>query len=498
MRWPSVTAAAVVVVAMAMSAPGAARAQPEPPPPAGEIEVLERAPAAFGPKIEIERIDVVGNDYTDGELIRGRLQVAPGDVLRVGDPRLRDARFHVLSLGFFRDVEVTLGKGSRRGRVILRVAVVEQGTFVLRNLFLGTSEATPWWAGIDLAERNVFGSGLQVAGTVAITAGSRVAPADVSLEEAGRQYAAALSVSDPSVYGSRFGIGGDLLWVESDEPFRVSGSFDDDSPEGFRNFRIRRIGGRARTSWELTPLSRLAMAYRFEVVDSEPPASPTRAGSDGVPAAVDLDILDGRSRVGTLAVRYERDTRPDPLLPNSGDRIELSLEVGGSLFASSYDFVTATARYRRWFSVAGPAHVLSFAAAGGVILGDAPRFDLFYVGDLNRLLRPRIAGLIVSTRPSPNVFGAAADEALVGELAGRAEVEYAYRLFRRSGLIFGGDVFISAGVFGLASRDQARVRDEGLLESLPVDLTFDAGLRLDTEIGIFELSVGNAVGRIQP
>ena len=41
---------------------------------------------------------------------------------------------------------------------------------------------------------------------------------------------------------------------------------------------------------------------------------------------------------------------------------------------------------------------------------------------------------------------------------------------------------------GLVERD--------LSESIPVDLTLDAGLRLDTRVGVFHLSLGNVMGRI--
>ncbi len=52
------------------------------------------------------------------------------------------------------------------------------------------------------------------------------------------------------------------------------------------------------------------------------------------------------------------------------------------------------------------------------------------------------------------------------------------------------------GFILLTSADELRIRDRSLAESIPVDLTLDAGLRLDTRIGIFRFSIGNALGRI--
>ena len=50
-----------------------------------------------------------------------------------------------------------------------------------------------------------------------------------------------------------------------------------------------------------------------------------------------------------------------------------------------------------------------------------------------------------------------------------------------------GDLFIRVGAYALGSR---------VPFSAPVDLTFNLGLRLDTFIGVFELSLGNALGRL--
>ena len=40
------------------------------------------------------------------------------------------------------------------------------------------------------------------------------------------------------------------------------------------------------------------------------------------------------------------------------------------------------------------------------------------------------------------------------------------------------------------------MRDADLGSAMPIDLTADLGLRLDTYIGIFTLSIANGLGRI--
>jgi hypothetical protein len=48
----------------------------------------------------------------------------------------------------------------------------------------------------------------------------------------------------------------------------------------------------------------------------------------------------------------------------------------------------------------------------------------------------------------------------------------------------------------VSNLDYLRVRDVSPGQAIPADLTADVGLRLDTYVGIFTLSIANALGRI--
>ncbi len=81
--------------------------------------------------------------------------------------------------------------------------------------------------------------------------------------------------------------------------------------------------------------------------------------------------------------------------------------------------------------------------------------------------------------------------------AARALVEYAVPLWRRRGFIYRGDAFAAFGAFALAGLDDLRTRDGPALQSVPLDLTADLGVKLDTYIGIFTVSIANGLGRIR-
>jgi outer membrane protein assembly factor BamA len=429
---------------------------------------------SFGPLVTIERIVILGNSRTSEKLIRRALLVEEGEQLRAGDPRFRVSRFRVLALGYFVDAELRLAKGSTRGTIVLTVEVYERGTFTINRIYLGASEATPIWAGLDLGDASLFGTGVGV--------GAAFVWADrAEIEGAREQTAIRLRVSDPSPFGLPMGVHATGIWSRASEPYRVMGPADDGSPELFRSVDVDRAGGVIGVQFDLSRLSSLILDARYERIEA------SLAGS-GIETDDLDDLIQGTSHLTTIAIGFERDTRPDPILPYAGDRV-LVVGESGKFLPGDWEHVRLRASYQRWFPVKGQRHVVSLHVTGGVILGDAPRFDRFYLGDFDPLLSPRALDLVTSTRPPPDFLGTGAPDELVGDIVGAGGFEYSYRLFRGTNKIYGGDLFAGVGLVSLRPMDGDR-------QGLALDLTFNAGLRLDTEVGVFELSLGNALGRI--
>jgi outer membrane protein assembly factor BamA len=420
----------------------------------GPARAVEDDPT-FGPIIEIERIDIVGAT-TNVDIIRREILVKPGERLRSGDPRFNRSRFRVLALGYFSDVKLRVDKGSQPGAVVLVVEVVERGTFTLNRIFLGTSDETSVWAGLDLGDTNVFGSGVGVA-----VGGVWAHEPDIP---GGRtQGSLRLRLADERVLGSDWGIHGTGIYTVASEAIPGADG-------AFSALNYKRAGGTVGATWDFASLMRVSADVRVESI------SAPDAVADG------LRMRPGRSLVSTVTFGFERDTRPDPILPYRGRRIAFSLEAG----FGDYEFAKGQASYGVWTTLA-ERHVLGLRLSGGLILGASPRFDQFYVGDVNPLLPPRPLDLLVSTRPSFDLLGTGADQVLSGDVYAGASVEYAFQLFRGPRTVYGGDLFVSVGAYALGSRAPF---------SAPVDLTFNLGLRLDTFIGVFELSLGNALGRL--
>lgn len=446
----------------------------------------------FGPVILIESIEITGNTVTQTEIIRRALPIAPGDILHASDKRLRDARFKVLALGFFRDVTLAMKKGSEHGQVVIEIHVVERGTFVLNRLWFGTNSLSPYWLGADIGERNLLGLGISIGGGV-------VYASHGDIDGARDQWAGELRLADGALRGTRWGATGSLTLVNGSEVYRVAGDDSDSSSSNFKAFPYRRFGGRTGLTYDVSALSRISAGLRVEEISTNLPVAPTQILANGQVASVDLHLDPGESRVVTAGFGFDRDSRPDPILPHSGGRITANAEVGSSAIGGDYNFADLFGRYEHWWPLHEERQTIGIRIAGGVVIGDAPRFDLIHISDVDHMLTPRAFGLVLSDAAPIDFLGTRDTKPSYGEVGGSAVVEYAARLFRGSGKnrVYGGDLFFAAGLWGLAETDDLEFRDTGIWKSLPIDLYADAGVRIDTDIGVFELTISNALGRLR-
>ena len=435
-----------LVLALVLFSALASAAAEEPPP-----ETPELGETDFGPLVEIEKIVVVGNDTTNEKLILRALLVAPGDQLRSGDPRFRASRFRVLALGFFRDVQLKLDKGSRRGAVVLTVRVVERETLVLNRFDLGTSDETKLWLGIDIGATNLFGSGIAVS-AAAVYATAPQLPGGTP------QLGLRLRVADQGIGGTPLGAHATALYDDASEAV------------GPGALGYRRFGGSGGLSWDLSARTYLSADVRVEAVHvkSVPPPS----------------LQPGDSKLVTFALGLDYDTRSDPILPADGQRLVAVVQAGGEGTGSDYDEVKLHLRWEGWKEVER-RHVVSLHLDFGLIAGGAPLFDRFYIGDINPLLPDRKLDLVVSTRPTFDLLGRNAGIVRYGDVEVQSAFEYAYQLFRGKKTIYGGDLFFGVGLFAIGARDDLRP-----------DMWLNGGLRLDTAIGVIELSVANFAGRL--
>ena len=440
----------------------------------------------FGPRYVIEAVRVAGNRKTQTSLIVGELAVlglAPGVSLDASDSRVEAARYRLLSLGYFLDVQLSVARGSKRGSVVLLVSVEERGTLVINELFPATSEATLFWGGADVSEMNFLGRGINLGAGFVVSTKPLVPEAHAGL-------GLRLHVGVPPLGGPN-GVGLSVtgLYNDGSEFYRTSGPDSDADPGRFIATRVRRIGG-VLTAGKMFPHNLHATAaFREEEISATlpPPALQSQTLPDGTSVPIDFMIQDGASRVGTIAASLDYDTRSDPVLPRSGMRLALSVEVGTSLLGSSYSYVKTVLDGSLYLKMPH-GHALGFHLFGGAIEGQAPYFDRFFIGDLDLLLPRRALGINFSTQPASSFLGSSIAGQRYDNYAGRLLIEYAVPVWRHRGWVYAGDAFVAFGLLGMAS-------DEDMLTSPPICLTGDLGLRLDTYVGVFTVSIANVLSR---
>ena len=107
-------------------------------------------------------------------------------------------------------------------------------------------------------------------------------------------------------------------------------------------------------------------------------------------------------------------------------------------------------------------------------------------------------GLNFDRRPSPNLLGTSIEEVRYGQYAAKIKGEYRVPLYRGHHSIYGIDLYGAAGIFGLAHRRDLvnPPRNYSGLAQVPIDLTADIGVRMDTTVGGLAVSFSNVLGFI--
>jgi len=513
-----------------LSAPGAAGkpAAPEPAsvveePDSAEIEAEDDAapiesveppePAAgeaagsidAGPiRYRLERVRVRGNRMRS-TVIKNFVTLKTGALFDVADPAIEEIRWRLLGTGWFNEVKLSLVRGSQRGWVVLVIDVRERNTLIVDQFAMGLARAVTSsvstrdtlrpYVGLGLAETNAFGLGVSLSGTVVLTP---------------QQYGLNLGYFDPRFTKSGFSLSGRFFHNYAREFFgryplvavgNCPATHDDEDgcdPDVQARRAVviyRRTGLGIGTGHEIASRLRYTLDWLGEYVDvlSMPLAASTQRGSEVVP--IDFRIANGSSIVSSLRFGLIYDSRDHPALPTRGDYYSFSARLASRMLGSDYDFMRFELGLRHWTQLPWH-HVLNFGFYLGSVFGNAPFFYNFYAADLSDLLPGRLLELNLDRRRTLNLLGTSIVEMDMEDLASRLDFQYLLPLRRGHGFLRGLDAYIGGGVFLLARREDLRIGIPGYhgLSRLPIDLTFDLGVRADTEIGLIKLGFSSLIG----
>jgi len=286
-----------------------------------------------GPRVYIDRIDIVGNTQTLDYVIRREMSLSEGDAYnRV---LVDQSKNKIKSLGFFKDVDVTTQPGSQPDRTNLLVKVTEQPTGEL-SASAGYSSVDQLVVDLGFNQSNFRGRGQDVRARVEI--GSISQNIDFSFTE-------------PRFLGRNLGAGFDLYATRYD--FTQYASYASAS-----------VGGSVHIAFPLTVNSTMSLRYTLREDDTIVAANLCVPGAE----QVSVVLCDERGSYITSAVGYSvrLDRRNDPQLPTRGYYIDLSQDVAG---------LGGTVHYVRtefdggWYHGFSKDFVLSLTTTGGFING---------------------------------------------------------------------------------------------------------------------------------
>jgi outer membrane protein insertion porin family len=242
-----------------------------------------------GPRVYVERIDIVGNTRTKDKVIRREFQLAEGDAYNAD--AIRRTKTRLTDLGYFQNVDIQTSPGSAPDKAIVTTTVAEKST---GELTFGGGYSTDAGALLDigLSERNIVGTG------IAASINGTLAQKRSSIQG---------SITDPYFLDRNLVAGLDVFFIQTNylgtEPY-------DERRQGFSPRIGYAFNDHLRQVWSYSLVNRTV----FDVSDYASPFITNEAGTT---------LLSQLSQVLTLDYR---DSRVDP---HKGYIVEAGADFAG-------------------------------------------------------------------------------------------------------------------------------------------------------------------------
>ena len=395
-----------------------------------------------GPRVYIERIDIVGNTTTLDYVIRREMELVEGDafnriLLDRSKNRVRSLRFFEAKDG----VEITEVQGSKPDRAIVQVKVVEQPTGEL-SFSAGFSSADQFLVDLSISQRNLRGRGQQLKFLIRGSANRQ----EIDLR-----------FTEPRFLNRNL--------AGSVQVFDVTNDYLDES-----GFRSQRTGGLVSLGFPVTEYTALQARYALRVEEVTVPGidcDDAAAAFSPQTASLCSQSQEGGRLTSSLGYTFSWDRRNDPIEPTRGFDMRVSQDFAGVGGDAKYlkTELTANTYYGIFKNV-----IASGKFSGGYIQGfgnDPVQInDRFFKGSNsfrgfdNSGLGPRV---IVQDDDTGEVL--TRGNAMGGNLyaIGAAEVSFPLGLPEQYGIL--GSLFFEAGTVGLLD-EQFVISDTALYDGI--------------------------------
>jgi outer membrane protein insertion porin family len=296
-----------------------------------------------GPRVYIERIDIIGNTRTLDHVIRRELRLFEGDAYNRA--LVERGRRRLTALDYFERIDFREEEGSAPDKVRLIVEVVEKSTGSL-TFSVGYSSVETVVGSVGVSERNLFGRGWQ---------------AKLNTTLSFKKQQVDFSFTEPYFMGMPIAAGIDVFATKTDN-------------QNASSYSSEQIGGALRVGFRLDEYSSVNLKYLLAWRD----VSAVNVATSS-PAVIEED---GSTLKSALGATYTYDDLDNPQRPTSGLRAQLETEVAGLGGDTYYGSVEG---HLWWFyPFFDEKVVLKLEANAGHIEGfngkDVPLQDRFFKG----------------------------------------------------------------------------------------------------------------------
>ena len=400
-----------------------------------------------GPRVYIERLDIVGNTRTKDKVIRREFRLAEGDAFNAAT--VRRSRQRLQDMGYFNSVVVQPSQGSAADRAIVTATVDEKAT---GELTLGGGYSTDAGALLQagLRERNLVGTGID--GSINGILAQKRSQID-------------LSVTDPYFLDRNLVAGFDLFHVRNNN-------------QDIAAYNERRTGGALRLGYEFN--EHLRQAWTYTIVDRNVYNVQTGA-SIYITNQAGSSLL---SQIGQTVTLDYRDSRTEP---KDGFILRLGTDLAGLGGTARYFRTKVDGTYYVPLEnyLGDPEWVIALTAGAGYLsqLGKEEKIiDRFFLGGDN--LRGFQSG-----GAGPHAVGGSSIDSIGGRLIYTQSSELRFPLPISADLGLTGRTFVDIGSLSQVTRIPGVVTTD---DSSP-RVGAGVGVSWKTPFGLINIDLAQAV-----
>jgi outer membrane protein insertion porin family len=278
-----------------------------------------------GPRVYVDKINVVGNNRTLDRVVRREVRFTEGDAF---NRQLVDrSRTRIRALGFFKDVAIKNSPGSHPDKTDITVAVTEQSTGEL-SLGAGYSSTSSFVGEFAYTERNLFGRGQYMRASIAMSTLSKQVQ---------------FSFTEPWFLDRPLAAGFDLYkWITNYNQAAYQG----DATAAALRFRF-----------PTSEYGSIGLSYTYRINKVTPYSS----------APLEVQLAAGSTRTSELGYSFVFNTLDDAIKPTSGIIFGFNQAFAG--FGGSLKFLKTEGSFSTFHKLIGDSFVGSLTLSSGYITG---------------------------------------------------------------------------------------------------------------------------------